>query len=272
MRISNSSPPRPEPAERWIKSHCQQCFNACGITVQVKDGKPVKIMGDVDDPTTLGHLCARVLSGVAKLYDPHRVKTPLIRTNPEKGRDTDPGWREATWDEALDLVAAKLRTVRNENPNKLICSFFPFEKFVQTFMWGVTFGRVNGSFSFSGISNQCANPSHFLGSITHGAWNEFPDLKHTSYMIQLGSEFGFGAHQSFVRFAREMAEARERGMKLVVAGALVVATYQGFAMSHSSAIALWSTAMMPFASLLYAITGGTALVFLLQGNDVAMNA
>ena len=61
-------------------------------------------------------------------------------------------------------------------------------------------------------------------------------------------------------------------MKRVVAGALVVATYQGFAMSHSSAIALWSTAMMPFASLLYAITGGTALVFLLQGNDVAMNA
>lgn len=43
---------------------------------------------------------------------------------------------------------------------------------------------------------------------------------------------------------------------LAVAAALVVATYQGFAMSHSTAIALWSSAVMPLSSLVYAITGG----------------
>ena len=59
---------------------------------------------------------------------------------------------------------------------------------------------------------------------------------------------------------------------VAVAAALVVATYQGFAMSHSTAIALWSTAMMPFASLLYAVTGGGVLVFLLQGGELGMNA
>ena len=59
---------------------------------------------------------------------------------------------------------------------------------------------------------------------------------------------------------------------VAVAAALVVAAYQGFAMSHSTAIALWSTAMMPFASLLYAVTGGGVLVFLLQGGELGMNA
>ncbi len=54
------------------------------------------------------------------------------------------------------------------------------------------------------------------------------------------------------------------GVLQVLAGgaALVVMTYQGFAMSHSTAIALWNTAMMPLSSLLYALTGG--LIVILQ--------
>lgn len=46
---------------------------------------------------------------------------------------------------------------------------------------------------------------------------------------------------------------------LAVISALVVATYQGFAMSHSTAIALWNTGMMPVSSLVYALTGGVAV-------------
>ncbi len=200
-----------------VRSHCQQCMNSCGIVVEVRDGKPIRISGDIDDPNTRGHLCARGISGVAKFYDLHRVKTPLIRTNPRKGRGIDPKWRPASWDEALDLVAAKFRAIRADNRDKLICSFFAYEKFVQTFAWPNAFGTTNGGFCFSGISNQCANPSHITGTITHGAWNEFPDLKYCNFLIQLGSEFGFGAHQAFVRMAREMADARARGMRLVVA-------------------------------------------------------
>lgn len=51
---------------------------------------------------------------------------------------------------------------------------------------------------------------------------------------------------------------------LAGAAALVVMSYQGFAMSHSSAIALWSTAMMPVSSLLYALTGGVIVTLLLR--------
>jgi len=201
---------------QWVRSHCQQCFNACGIRVEVVDGNPVRIRGDQDDPNTQGHLCARGLAGLAKFYDPERIRTPLIRTNPEKGRRVDPKFREASWDEALDLVADKLRVIHADNPNKLIASLWPYEKYVQSSAWGSAFGTANTGFSFSGVSNQCANPNHFVGMITHGALVEFPDLTHCRYLILLGSEYGFGANQSFVRAARELAQAREDGLKLVV--------------------------------------------------------
>ena len=202
--------------DEWVKSYCQMCFNACPIEVHVKNGNAVKIQGDPDDPLTNGRLCARGLSGLTRLYDPHRLKKPLLRTNPEKGIGIDPKWKEVSWDEALELVAEKLRRIRNENPNKLICSLWPFDKYIQSFAWGTAFGTKNGGFSFSGVSNQCANPNHFIGMLTHGALVEFPDLDYCKYLIVLGSEYGMGSHQLFVRNARALANAREGGLKLVV--------------------------------------------------------
>lgn len=200
----------------WIKSTCQMCFNACPIEVHVKEGKAVKIKGDADNAYTRGGICARGLAGLAKLYDPDRVKAPLIRTNPQKGQGVDPKWREASWDEALDRVAEKLKKIYHENPNKLLCCFFPFEKFYQSYAWVDAFGTKNGYLSFSGISTQCANPNHYIGMLSHGAMVQFPDFDYCKYLILLGSEHGFGSHQLFVRMAQELADAREKGLKLVV--------------------------------------------------------
>lgn len=50
---------------------------------------------------------------------------------------------------------------------------------------------------------------------------------------------------------------------LAMAGAMVVLVYQGFAMSHSSAISLWSTGLMPISSMLYGLLAGTSLVMVL---------
>ena len=47
-----------------------------------------------------------------KTYNPNRVLTPMKRTNPKKGRDQDPGFVPISWDEAFDLIAAKLNDIR----------------------------------------------------------------------------------------------------------------------------------------------------------------
>ncbi|PCI51810.1 MAG: hypothetical protein COB49_00640 [Alphaproteobacteria bacterium] len=51
---------------------------------------------------------------------------------------------------------------------------------------------------------------------------------------------------------------------LALAGAMVVVVYQGFAMSHSTAISLWSTGLMPVSSMLYGLLAGTSLVMALN--------
>jgi anaerobic selenocysteine-containing dehydrogenase len=151
--------------EKWVKSHCQMCFNACPIEVHVKGAKAIKIKGDPDDPNTRGRLCARGLSGLTKLYDPDRLKAPLIRTNPEKGEGIDPKWKEASWEEALDLVAKKLKKIRLDNPNKLICSLWPWEKYIQTFGYSFNFGfsTFQGNDKIMRINNKIASLPHILG-------------------------------------------------------------------------------------------------------------
>lgn len=201
---------------RFIKSHCQMCFNACGIIVEVNDGVAVKIMGDPDDPNTNGRLCGRGLSALTRLYDPYRVKAPLVRTNPKKGIGIDPKWKEVSWEEALNIVADKLKRIRKDNPNKLIYLAWPGEKYIQAQAWGHAFGTKNVGFFFSGASNKCANPNHMIGMLAHGALVEFPDLDYCNYLVLMGTEMGHGAHQSFVPLAKKIADARDRGMKLVV--------------------------------------------------------
>ncbi len=75
-------------------------------------------------------------------------------------------------------------------------------------------------------------------------------------------------------FGDKLGIAADSGIMVVLkllAGifALVTMTYQGFAMSHSSAIAIWSSAIMPLASFLYSLTAGVAVVRLILPADGA---
>src|SRR3990172_6585941 len=91
--------------DEWVPTVCYMCFNCCGIRVHRVDGVVVKIDGDPDHPHNYGKICAKGQAGIMNLYDPYRAKTPLKRTNPEKGVGIDPKWQEISWEEALDTVA-----------------------------------------------------------------------------------------------------------------------------------------------------------------------
>jgi len=65
-------------------NYCDMCPWRCGIIVHTVDGVVRKIEGNPNDPKSRGKLCARGQAGVSFLYDPDRLKTPLIRTG-ERG-------------------------------------------------------------------------------------------------------------------------------------------------------------------------------------------
>lgn len=99
--------------------------------------------------------------------------------------------------------------------------------------------------------------------ISRGVW-ALAGMMGTSFLYLVctyfGNQLGIGADSAILWL-----------LKVVSAGfALVVMTYQGFAMSHSSAIAIWNSAIMPMASLLYSLTIGLGVArVLLPENQAA---
>ncbi len=96
------------------------CPDACGVLITVEDGRATKIQGDPEHPVTRGFLCAKVAKYLDRVYSPDRVLYPMRRIA-AKGPAADaacagggaratPTWQRISWDEALDEIAARLRS------------------------------------------------------------------------------------------------------------------------------------------------------------------
>ena len=92
--------------EKRVYTSCTlDCPDGCGIIAHVRDGRVVKLEGHPDHEFTRGYLCGKTYDYPQRIYSPERVVDPLRRSN---GR-TDGAWQRVSWDEALDLVAGKIR-------------------------------------------------------------------------------------------------------------------------------------------------------------------
>ena len=107
------------------ESVCPFCGVGCKVSLKVKDGK-VRYVEGINGPANEGRLCVKGRFGFDYIHHPHRLTTPLIRREdaPAKGLNVDPGnlgthFREATWEEAMDLAAKGLIKLRDENPKNV---------------------------------------------------------------------------------------------------------------------------------------------------------
>ena len=96
---------------------CDMCFWKCAGHVYQEDGELWKITGNDDDLHSGGRLCTRGTGGPGAYLDPDRLKTPLMRVTVD-GRQT---FQPVSWDEALDYIADKMRSIANEHgPEKML--------------------------------------------------------------------------------------------------------------------------------------------------------
>ena len=94
------------PGRRTVYSMCGMCAVRCPIEVTVEDGRVAWLQGNPHDAAIGASLCAKGSAGLALEYDDdQRPQTPLIRMGPRGGGQ----WRRASWDEALDYIADKLK-------------------------------------------------------------------------------------------------------------------------------------------------------------------
>ena len=81
------------------------CPDACSLAVTVTHGRITRVDAGPYNPLTNGWICAKVRQHARRVYAPERVLTPLVRTGP-KGSGQ---FRPASWDDALALVAERMR-------------------------------------------------------------------------------------------------------------------------------------------------------------------
>ena len=195
------------------------CPDACGVLITVEDGRATKIKGDPAHPVTRGFLCAKVSKYLDRVYSPERVLYPMRRVVPKGPADksvraTRPEFQRISWDEALDEITAKLKSVAAE--------FGP--EAVMPYSYGGTLGKLGYAsmghrfFHRLGASqlhrNICAEAGAAGVKSVYGVnfGTEPEQFPHSKYIIAWAANI----HGNNVHLWPFIEEARRNGAKFVV--------------------------------------------------------
>jgi anaerobic selenocysteine-containing dehydrogenase len=197
----------------WVPTVCAGCYNCCGILAHRVDGKIVEVKGDPNAANSQGYICAKGLVRALDIHHPNRVTRPLKRTNSEKGIGVDPGWKEISWEEAMDIAVRELKRIREDDPRKLILSHFDIAGYRLSGAFGKAFGTVNMHWN---RADYCGSASHPAWLITNGTLNSEVDFERCEYIVLWGTQLGHMVNTISLSAGSELANGRRKGHKLVV--------------------------------------------------------
>jgi len=218
-------------AGQWIPSCCNVCGGQSGVLAHVVNGVVDKIEPNNWNPNNYtnistdffngyterygclegGALCPKGNAGIAQLYDPDRVKTPLRRTNPDRTPGADPRFVAISWDQALDEIAAKLKALRDAGEAHKLLWFSEDHSFTHPQQ---DFCRLYGTPNYSNHSNLCdvARKASFLSVM--GADRPLADFSQSKYILLFG--WNPSSAIKWVYLPRILTRGIERGARLVV--------------------------------------------------------
>jgi anaerobic selenocysteine-containing dehydrogenase len=171
----------------------------------------VKFDGHPANPRNEGTLCPKGQAQIGAIYDPNRVKTPLMRTN---GKGETGEWREASWDEALDVVADKVNEARARDSKSVLWQkgrSKAKEFYDEAFVDSIDCSKL-------GHGAYCSDAGYRAQEYTIGLHGvHHPDMEQTNYLLAWGWNITNAGGNKFcwLTWPRQMVKARERGMKIV---------------------------------------------------------
>ncbi len=112
------------------------CPDACSLLIDVEDGRGSRLRGDPSHPVTRGFLCAKVARYLEREYSPDRLLYPQKRI----GAKGEGKFTRITWDEALDTIASRLKSI----------SASPGPEAILPYSFAGTMGQLN----FSGMNHR----------------------------------------------------------------------------------------------------------------------
>ncbi|HTW58967.1 MAG TPA: molybdopterin-dependent oxidoreductase [Terriglobales bacterium] len=226
--------------KRVVHAACpHDCPDACAVLITVQDGRATRIQGDPEHPVTRGFLCAKVAKYLDRVYSPDRVLYPMRRVGPKGPLAGEPScappgqprvavpaqtpltqaasqqiWERISWDEALDEIATRFRSVASEFGSEAILPY----------SYGGTLGTLNSAsmdrrfFHRLGASQldrticSAAGEAGLKSVLGVKLGTEPEQFRQSKYIIAWASNI----HGNNVHLWPFIAEARRNGAKLVV--------------------------------------------------------
>jgi thiosulfate reductase/polysulfide reductase chain A len=201
--------------KEYISTLCEMCVNKCAAIARVENGILKKLDPNPLFPKSKNMLCARGDAGIHALYDPDRLKYPLIRIG-EKGEGK---FRRATWDEAYEAILKGTdrfmglkQIVDEEKDNRSTIAYCAGEGMGEhTFKQFM--GDLFGSTNFVNHSSICLKTTIKGYALTLGAYGK-ADMENASYVIMAGAN---RAEAILTPDTMDMFKrTRGRGLKLIV--------------------------------------------------------
>ncbi len=170
------------PASYKVPTLCEMCVNKCAAFAHVENGIVKKLTPNPLFPKSRNMLCARGTAGVHALYDPDRLKYPLIRA----GKRGDGKYVKATWDEAFEYIKNKLVTILDEEmDNRSTIGYCAGEGLAEHTFKSFMADKF-GSSNFLNHSTICLQTAVSGYALTLGGYGQ-ADLENAKYIIMAGA-------------------------------------------------------------------------------------
>jgi len=206
----------PVPSSDLVHRTCPLCEAHCGIVVEVDRARleVVTVRGDDEDPFSRGYLCPKAYGLKGLHEDPDRLRRPVVRDGT--------GWRETGWEQALDLVATRLRSIRDAHGADAIGTYLgnPNAHDLGSVLYGPVLQRALGTrWRFSATSVDQL-PKMLSSCLLFGSPGSFavPDVDRTQYLLVLGANplVSNGSLLTAPDLPGRLERLRARGGKLVL--------------------------------------------------------
>lgn len=187
-----------------VYSGCTLCYHSCGKEVTVHEGKVVDVTGQKSHPLNQGFLCPKGRATIEHIYHPDRLRYPLKRNGD--------GFKQISWDQALDEIAGKLRSLKDKYGPSVL-GFFCGSVGVENFeMVALTqrFKAAMGSANYFSVESICYRMRIRCRQITFGSY-PVEELNSNLYVL-----WGHNPAASDFPLAMAIKKNRLKGAKVIV--------------------------------------------------------
>lgn len=201
-----------EPPNGCVPSACWQCVCRCSAWFfKNSDGVFTHVEGNPNSLRTRGKVCVRSHGAVSQVYNPDRILFPMLHIGQERG---DGQWKRISWDEALKIVAERMKkNIEAGTPEKIMPHYGRAKASFSQIIFKLFFQKVVGTGTIGNHTSICEGGKWTSQELVWGKHYDINDVEKTNFVLNFGCNV-FEAHTSHNVFSQRVTEALAKGVPM----------------------------------------------------------